>query len=93
MYRTIKIYMNCSPEQLERAYKIARNEFECLEGVEEVDIERGRYRIMWKINYHSKDTGIKHYGYRYTPLGVYNCINTIQKSIYEFDSVELVQKE
>jgi len=39
MYRTIKIYMNCSPEQLERVYRITRNEFECLEGVKEVDIE------------------------------------------------------
>ena len=39
MYRTIKIYMNCSPEQLERAYKKARNEFEYLEGVEEVAVQ------------------------------------------------------
>jgi len=39
MYRTIKIYMNCSPEQLERVYRRAKNEFEYMDAVEEVDIE------------------------------------------------------
>lgn len=39
MYRTIKIFMNGTEEQIQRAYKIAKNEFQYLDGVEEVNIE------------------------------------------------------